>query len=477
MTTQNQEHIDLNQVLLNAQQLPIRTESVINVAEVPSNAKEQIESRTKMWAVQNGGHFTNEYVAFAAYNALQCAQQLLHEEIELSLNDIWRSKHILLWEGIKQGLQSSEKNHPMTELKKNYKKIQQRANAYHFDPLEDKLTLEIDPENAVASLSIDRCHKLHKSIEQAMIWLTHRIMLASSIAQANEVLKFFHAEFSDSLVSRIPDVTPQSLQTLKQLGLNKLYEQIKGFEKPNMDKPRDLRISKMPDELYDTLDAGGAFDVKPATLSDSSVSSPMELVHAIALKHKVDVISMSEWKANPIRDKCVFVRHFDFQSIKKSSLGRAQYLLLGPTSDFDIRVELKNQTQSGSASDKLPMNIYRLQKMQRSNAYNKTLIGVIDSTYFADDTMELAKTIADLDQKMEFKTDEELSQTLHNMVEHITTLFEQIKKGLACPQKEVIDILGLAEPIVKIHKKNELDLTDQLKSIVNDDDFGIDSIA
>lgn len=430
----------------------IYVESVVNTADVPDNADKQVESRTLMWATQNEAHAKNDYLKFLAFAAMKGAMQLLQMEIDLALSPSWRKTREMVWTGVKNAMDNPPATSAMEKLKTVYAATRSRASNLTFDPTEDNLTLEMNDENLELVLSTDRCGKF--TYQQAQCWLSHRIMLAASPDEANDAVRAFQADFPDKVLSKLQVYTPRTLQIAKSEGLDALHQKLNVFFKP--ERVKKIRVSNkpenMPDELYDTLNVGGAFDAKRPPAAEGQSAAPTELMQAIADKHQVRVISMEDWKSSPEkqRKEPVIVKNFDFRSVNKSELGRAQFLLVGPSPEHDVRIELKNQTVSGSAGDKLPLSVYRLQKMHKIAPYAATVIGVANTTYFSDDALELAQTLSLTDNKLVFVQDEKVGHTLHANVLKAKQLFN-LSPAVAVPvqsiaEQAVIDVLGLNEP-------------------------------
>lgn len=430
----------------------IYVESVVNTADVPDNADKQVESRTLMWATQNEAHAKNDYLKFLAFAAMKGAMQLLQMEIDLALSPSWRKTREMVWTGVKNSMDNPPAQSVMEHWKTVYAATRSRASNLTFDPTEDNLTLEMNDDNLELVLSTDRCGKF--TYQQAQCWLSHRIMLAASPDEANDAVRAFQADFPDKVLSKLQVYTPRTLQIAKSEGLDALHQKLSVFFKPERIKKIQARVSNkpdnMPDELYDTLNTNGAFDSKRPPATEGQSAAPTELMQAIADKHQVKVISMEEWKSSQDQRKApVIVKNFDFRSVNKSELGRAQFLLVGPSPEHDVRIELKNQTVSGSAGDKLPLSVYRLQKMHKIAPYTTTVIGVANTTYFSDDALELAKTLSLTDNKLIFVQDEKVGHTLHAQVVKAKQLFN-LGPAAGMPaqsisEQAVIDVLGLNE--------------------------------
>ena len=473
MTTTNQQFlIDSTKLVASARNHVVYVESVVNTADVPDNADKQVESRTLMWATQNEAHAKNDYLKFLAFSAMKGAMQLLQREIDLALSPSWRATRELVWNGVKDALDNPPPNSAMENWKSVYTATRARASNLTFDPAEDNLTLDMSDDNLELVLSTDRCSRF--TYQQAQCWLSHRIMLAASPDEANDAVRAFQAEYPDKLLGKLQVYTSRTLQIAKSEGLDALHQKLSVFFKP--ERARKTRASNkpenMPEDLYDTLSVGGAFEAKRPPAAEGQSAAPTELMQAVADKHKLTILSMDEWKAKGgPRTAPVVVKNFDFRSVNKSELGRAQFLLVGPSAEHDVRVELKNQTVSGSAGDKLPLSVYRLQKMHKQAPYASTIIGVANTTYFSDDALEFAQTLSKTDPKLVFVQDEKVSQALHAQVTKIERLFNigpAVASGpaQAATEQAVIDVLGLADAPAA-------PTTTKVFDTMSDDEFGM----
>lgn len=476
MTTPNQQYlIDSTKLAASARNHVIYVESVVNTADVPKDSAQQVESRTLMWATQNAAHAKNDYLKFLAFASMRGAMQLLQREIDLALSPDWRSTRELVWTGVKDALDNPPAGSVMENWKTVYTATRSRASNLTFDPSEDSLTLDINDSNLDLVLSTDRCSRF--TYQQAQYWLSHRIMLAASPDEANDAVRAFQADYPDKVLSKLQVYTPRTLQIAKSEGLDALHQKLSAFFKP--ERIKKVRASNkpdnMPEELYATLDVGGAFEAKRPPAAEGQSAAPTELMQAVADKHKMSVISMEEWKTSGTpRTAPVIVKNFDFRSVNKSELGRAQFLLVGPAPENDVRIELKNQTVSGSAGDKLPLSVYRLQKMHKISPYNTTIIGVANTTYFSDDALELAQTLSKTDPKLIFVQDEKVGHALHAQVLKINQLFNPAKTAAvtaATPvqsvaEQVVIDVLGLADT-------GPSKAFDPAPDSLNDEEFGM----
>ena len=90
----NDQHaVDATKLVASARNHLVYVESVVNTANVPQDAQEQVASRTLAWATQNQPHAKNNYLKFLGYTAMQGALHLLRTEIDLALNPDWRDTH------------------------------------------------------------------------------------------------------------------------------------------------------------------------------------------------------------------------------------------------------------------------------------------------------------------------------------------------------------------------------------------------
>ena len=74
----NDQHaVDATKLVASARNHLVYVESVVNTANVPQDAQEQVASRTLAWATQNQPHAKNNYLKFLGYTAMQGALHLL----------------------------------------------------------------------------------------------------------------------------------------------------------------------------------------------------------------------------------------------------------------------------------------------------------------------------------------------------------------------------------------------------------------
>jgi hypothetical protein len=116
-----------------------------------------------------------------------------------------------------------------------------------------------------------------------------------------------------------------------------------------------------------------------------------EIVSIAMHRMGIDVISSSDWRANKMpREKPLCVTAFEYSTIGYD-IGRAAFLLIGPTLKEDIRIEIKTQNSPGTAGDKLPTSVRRLKNADRARAYNRAIVGVLGTEYFSAEALEMAR--------------------------------------------------------------------------------------
>ena len=119
------------------------------------------------------------------------------------------------------------------------------------------------------------------------------------------------------------------------------------------------------------------------------------VVDDMALANGVAVISGKDWRAAKApRTAPVLVSNFDYETIQKEGVGRAAYVLVGPTVQDDVRIEIKSQSTPGTAGDKLPTSILRLVNAAKTQSYGSTVVGVIGLDYFTKEALTLAREVA-----------------------------------------------------------------------------------
>ena len=117
------------------------------------------------------------------------------------------------------------------------------------------------------------------------------------------------------------------------------------------------------------------------------------LMEDLALANGIAIISGEDWKRSKFsRDIPVIIKNFDFRHLELPELGRAGHLLIAPNKEQDIRIELRSQSVSGSAGDKLPVTIRKFRRLQQSREYGQTFVGIVGSTeLFSEDALGLAR--------------------------------------------------------------------------------------
>ncbi len=133
-------------------------------------------------------------------------------------------------------------------------------------------------------------------------------------------------------------------------------------------------------------------------LSTVSPSTPTPttpaIVEDLAAELGIPVINGKDWVAQGSpRTAPMVVTSIDYSKVN-DSLGKISYLMVSPEAKDDVRVEIRSQNTSGSAGDKLPTNIFRMVNAAKTNAYARTLVGVVGLKFFAEDALHLARDVA-----------------------------------------------------------------------------------
>lgn len=127
---------------------------------------------------------------------------------------------------------------------------------------------------------------------------------------------------------------------------------------------------------------------------EQSVTS--EYIEDLAMAKGIAVLSADDWKkSNFSRNTPVIIRNFDFKAISRPDLGKASHMLIGTKNSQDVRIELRSQTVSGSAGDKLPVLIHKLDSLQQSREYGQTVVGIVgDTSLYSKYSLDLARKVA-----------------------------------------------------------------------------------
>lgn len=119
------------------------------------------------------------------------------------------------------------------------------------------------------------------------------------------------------------------------------------------------------------------------------------MVEDVALVNGVAILSGKDWRGMKMpRNETLLIADFDFSTVAREGVGRAAYLLVGPTSSDDVRIEIKSQSTSGSAGDKLPTSLLRLVNAAKSQSYGSAVVGVVGLQFFTPEALALAREVA-----------------------------------------------------------------------------------
>ena len=119
------------------------------------------------------------------------------------------------------------------------------------------------------------------------------------------------------------------------------------------------------------------------------------MVEDVALMNGVAILSGKDWRDMKMpRNETLLIADFDFATVAREGVGRAAYLLVGPTSSDDVRIEIKSQSTSGSAGDKLPTSLLRLVNASKSQSYGSAVVGVVGLQFFTPEALALAREVA-----------------------------------------------------------------------------------
>ena len=430
------------------------TLSLVRYAEeaVSSDVKIKVDdpvalaaSRVHAWGVQYGAHASTEYLQYYAMAALKCAQFLMQREIDLAMNESWKRNQRNLWEGFNMALSDPPKNNPLWDIKKTYDAVQTRAAQSEGDPTAP-ITLDMTSENLDKVMALDDCTGM--TITNAHAWLSHKILFATHVDEANTAIKSFQSEFSTRMLQRtgIPLTTPRTLQILRSGGIeelaNRLAEHIK------------IQELSMTEEELEALDSSVAPVVQGTQVFDPIMATPEEMVTHLADKYQMAVIDYASWKKQGAnRNTPCIVAKMDYRSIHPQ-IGLAQYVLVGPQEFQDVRIELKQQTVSGSASNKLPTTIYGLNKVAVHAPYRNTIVGVPNTTYFSTLALEFSELTAKMGSAVLFSTGPNVVEQLYEAADRQKQLFHHIQAaaqllGMDTSQESVSAVRTAAKPAVK----------------------------
>ena len=175
--------------------------------------------------------------------------------------------------------------------------------------------------------------------------------------------------------------------------------------------PSIIKVLVDVEDVLSSVPTPGTVSVLVAEEEDAPAQAPAEervrsnpvasyqekrgMIEDVALANGMAVMSGKEWRtAKMPRTQALLVADFDFATVDKEGVGRAAYLLVGPTVSTDVRIELKSQSTSGSAGDKLPTSLLRLVNASRSQSYGSAVVGVVGLQYVAPEALTLAREVA-----------------------------------------------------------------------------------
>ena len=187
-----------------------------------------------------------------------------------------------------------------------------------------------------------------------------------------------------------------------------------------------IKIEIASDEALVTTDSVVPANTNTAQDTTSDSSAVESFVEDIALTKGLALISSDDWKKSKYaRNIPVIVKNFNFKHAGHPELGTASFLVVGPKKESDLRIEIRTQTVSGSAGDKLPVLIHKLHSMQQSKQYGKTCAGIIgDINFFSKYSLDLARQVAaNSGRVMYAEGDSSLSNTLSTVIDDIKELY------------------------------------------------------
>ncbi len=425
-------------------------EVIVTGKDIPDNAVELMEARTLSWANQYGHQASNEYLKYMAVAMLRSAQNWLEREIELSLNSEWQSTHQMLWDGVQSAFNNPPKGHPLAALNETYQFAKLRVEQSTYEAKNTSFTLDLDQNNLDKALGLESPEGL--SVDQGLLWLSHRIILSSNAEEATQSLKEFQSAFSGNITFQLKPFHPKSVRDFRKNGIAALHQLLIEKMQPLAERPEPTPVTPdtdLPEEVFSVLAGSGVVGDVYVKGNDAVTSTPDAIIETLSQKHGIQIQEYEQWKETKDRSQPTIVKKMNYTSIHQS-IGRAQYVLLGATQGDDIRIELKNQSVSGSAGNKLPTTIFSLHKANMFAPYKEVFVGVANTTYFSEHTLEFAELTANMFPKVSFHKGQQVLDALNTMfkqrVLELQAPSTQVNNGSAASytsQRQVADLLGI----------------------------------
>ena len=168
------------------------------------------------------------------------------------------------------------------------------------------------------------------------------------------------------------------------------------------------------------------------------------MIEDVALANGLAVVSGKEWRAMKMpRTDALLVADFDFSTIEKEGVGRAAYLLVAPESKNDIRIELKSQSTSGSAGDKLPTSLLRLVNAAKTQSYGAAVVGVVGLQFFAPEALSLAREVAGKSSRVQLvEGPENFLDAVQQKIDTVKALHAAVAPAPVAPTVAAVDNSG-----------------------------------
>lgn len=203
-------------------------------------------------------------------------------------------------------------------------------------------------------------------------------------------------------------------------------------------------------------DAPAAGDTTEERVRSNPVASYQEkrgMIEDVALANGLAIFSGKDWRATKmLRTQPILVSDFDFATVAKEGVGRAAYLLVGPTAADDVRIEIKSQSTSGSAGDKLPTSLLRMVNAAKSNSYGSAVVGVVGLQFFAPEALTLAREVAGRSSRVR------LVEGAENFIDAVQQSITAVKASHAAATPATAVVASVAQaPVAPANKLSPMD--------------------
>lgn len=343
-----------------------------------------------------GNHNIIPYAASYILNYIRTYINRYEEEARLALTDGPRVQALIIKHGFAKVVKESIYNNPgVTSIIQGYREFHDET---FVAGCNDSIVNDIPKEMNSDALMYIFGKTMPDDKASAMTWLAHYLMLAPSCEKADSAVK----QFNDTFFTTLPEISPKRLLEYKSSTIDAIVQKLDSIVniKPVVAQPTKT-VDDVSDDSFLDLPTTRLVNLTDEKLSNEEIVARQSYentpevsgIEDIALSYGIPIVSGESWKRDEFaRNTPILVKNFDFRNIKKTDLGRANYLLIAPTYKKDVRIEIKSQSVAGTAGDKLPVSIRRYRNWSSSNVYNQTIVAVLGNTsLFSKESLEMAR--------------------------------------------------------------------------------------